>query len=95
MITGEMLHKSFVRAVNGYDVRWADLGEPYKALYTAMAGCLNTFIIDDGAAERDALRSQISQLQANINSLGDTILRIEQERDAFQQLALKDTHHAT
>ena len=95
MLTGEMLHAALVRAVPGYEVRWADLSTSEKALYTAMAGCLNTFMIDDGAAERDALRAQISQLQANINSLGDTILRIEQERDAFQQLATKDTHHAT
>jgi hypothetical protein len=80
MLTGEMLHKAYWEAKDGAHLSWSQLGDRLKAHYTAMAAYLNTALIATGAAERDALRSQI-------NEMTDTILRVEQERDAFQQLA--------
>lgn len=80
MLTDEMIHTAFVRAVAGLDAQ-------YKALYTAMAAHLNTALLANGAAERDGLRSQISQLQSQINEMTDTVLRVEAERDAYQQIA--------
>jgi hypothetical protein len=95
LLTGEMLHAAYRVAVparqaehatkqetTDLDTRraelaWEELSPQGQTLYQAMADWPNV----------NALVSALAHLHAQIAQMTETLLRIEQERDAWQQLA--------